>query len=214
MGLTFRRRALVVALTDAWPAWVAVAGVLLATVVGFALSINGSAGVRYAGTMLQVFGLGTVAVGLSQVRRSFGRPSLLEKIVAWFRQLATAFLLPKPITVQANAAGLAMVAGEASVVVIAGPGASLDRRVALLEENLNRLRDEVDAKENKIRKELSTVRGAVEQEQRAREREGHQISSKMEELAVGGLHLEVIGLTWLVIGVLGTSIPDEIARLL
>jgi hypothetical protein len=37
---------------------------------------------------------------------------------------------------------------------------------------------------------------------------------RLEELAVGGLHLEWVGLSWLVLGVLGTSIPDEIAKLL
>jgi hypothetical protein len=199
---------------DAWPAWTALAGVIVAIVVGFGLSANTSAGVRYAGMMLQIFGLGTVAIGLSQVRRSFGRPSLVEKVVAWFRQLVAAFLPPKPITGQANAGGVVTVAGEARVVVRAGPDASLDRRVTILEENLDRLRDEIDAKESKVRTELSTVKAAVEQEQRARETEARRLSSQMEELAVGGLHLELIGLAWLILGVLGTSIPDELAKLL
>ena len=107
-----------------------------------------------------------------------------------------------------------MMSGEVRALVSAGPGTSLDRRVALLEENLNRLRDEVDAKENKIGRELSAVRGAIEEERRAREKEARRITRQMEELAVGGLHLELIGLTWLVLGVLGTSIPDEVAKLL
>ena len=89
--------------------------------------------------------------------------------------------------------------GEARVVVTAGPGASLDRRVTILEENLNRLRDEIDAKENKVRTELSTVKATVEQEQRARETEARRLSSQMEELAVGGLHLELVGLAWLIL---------------
>jgi len=37
---------------------------------------------------------------------------------------------------------------------------------------------------------------------------------QIEEVAIGGLHLEVVGLVWLILGVLGTSIPDEAARLL
>lgn len=214
MGFRFRRHALIIALTDAWPAWMALAGVIVAIVLGFGLSANTSAGVRCAGTMLQIFGLGTVAIGLSQVRRSFGRPSLVEKVVAWLRQLAAAFLPPKPITLQAHIRGVATASGEARAIVRAGPGASLDRRVTILEENLNQLRDEIDARENKVRTELSTVKAAVEQEQRARETEARQLSKQMEEFAVGGLHLELVGLTWLILGVLGTSIPDELAKLL
>lgn len=144
----------------------------------------------------------------------FGRPSLSQKILAWFRQIAAAFRPPKPVTFQAGTGGVAIASGEARLVVRAGTQASLDRRVVILEENLDRLRDQVDAKETKLRNELGTVRDALGHEQRARESESRHIAVKMEELAVGGLHLEFVGLIWLVLGVLGTSIPDEIAKLL
>src|SRR3989304_5155408 len=103
MVFKFHRRGLITAGRDAWPAWLALAGLAFAIVVGWRLSPNASAGVRYAGTMLPVLGLATVAIGLSQVRRVFGRPSLQQKILAWFRQVAAAFRRPKPITVEAKA---------------------------------------------------------------------------------------------------------------
>jgi len=34
---------------------------------------------------------------------------------------------------------------------------------------------------------------------------------KIEEVAIGGLHLEVVGLIWLLVGVTAASIPDVIA---
>jgi hypothetical protein len=214
MPFKFRRGALIAALVDAWPAWLAAAGILAAAFFGWVLSHDPSAGVLYAGTMLEMFGLATVAFGLSEVRRSFGRPSLWQKFLAWLRQIAGAFRPPKPITLQANAGGVAIVGSKARLIVSAGPGSSLDRRVAILEENLNRLRDEVDANENGIKKEVGAVRDALSREQQARDNEFRKIAAQMEELAVGGLHLELVGLTWLVFGGLGTSIPDQIARLL
>jgi hypothetical protein len=33
-------------------------------------------------------------------------------------------------------------------------------------------------------------------------------------VAIGGIHLEFVGLVWLFLGVLGASLPEEIARLL
>ena len=72
----------------------------------------------------------------------------------------------------------------------------------------------VDANESKIRKEVGAVRDALSREQQARDNELRKMAAQMEELAVGGLHLELVGLTWLVFGGLGTSIPDQIARLL
>jgi len=47
-------------------------------------------------------------------------------------------------------------------------------------------------KTKKVRTELSIVKAAVEQEQQARETENRQLSSQMEEFAVGGLHLEAV----------------------
>jgi hypothetical protein len=214
MRFMFRRQALIAALRDAWPVWLAIAGILVAAFFGWVLSHDASAGVLYAGATLEMFGLGTVAFGLSEVRRSFGRPSLREKCLAWLSQVASAFRPPKPITLQANAGLEAIVGVGARLIVRAGPGSSLDQRVAILEENLNRLRDEVDANESKIKREVAAVREALSREQQARDNEVRRMAAHMEELAVGGLHLELVGLTWLVFGGLGTSIPGEVARLL
>jgi hypothetical protein len=172
-----------------------------------------SAAVCYAGTLLQILGLATVATGLSHVRRLFGRPSLGQKTVAWLRQLAAAFHRPKPITARLNATLDDMtLAAEVRAPLSAGPQSPLERRVAILEENLDRLRNEVDAKEARLRRDLSAIKDSLGHEQQAREAENRQITAKMKELAVGGLHLEFVGLTWLFLGVTGASIPDEIAN--
>jgi hypothetical protein len=86
--------------------------------------------------------------------------------------------------------------------------------VAILEGNLTRLQDELDVQRNEIGQGLDAVRDALGREQRVRETESCRMTVRLEELAVGGLHLEWVGLSWLVLGVLGTSIPDEIAKLL
>ena len=214
MGLRLRLRALLMALTTAWPVLLVLLGMIVAVAVGWTsvcvCSASPSAGIRYAGTALQICGLGVVARGLSKVRKSFGRPSLGEKVVAWFRQLGAAFFPPRLITAQGDMGGVARATGEMRGVVVAGPDASLDRRVTILEDNFHRLREELDAKETQVRTELRTLKAAVVQEQRAREAEARRISSHMEDFAVGGLHLEFVGLTWLFLGVLGTSLPDDL----
>lgn len=214
MVVNFRWRALIAAVRNAWPVWLALGGIAIAFLVGWKLSANDTAGIRYAGTVLQVLGLATVAVGLSDLRRLFGKPSFSQKVLAWLRQIWTAFRSPKPSTLQIDNVVVETTLSELSPSGGAGPGASLDYRVAILEENLNRLRDEFNVQVSKIRKELGAVHGALDHEQRAREAETSQMAARLEELAVGGLHLESVGLLWLVFGVLGTSIPDEIAKLL
>lgn len=211
---TIRWRTLLALLKDAWPTGLALGGVALSFFVSWLFSVTLSAAVRHAGTMLQVLGLATVAIGLSEMRRLFGRPSLRRRVAAWFRRVIATFRTPEPITLQASGSFSAAWFGEARVVRGVPPGAPLEDRVAVLEDNLGRLRDELDAKEEKIRREMATVREGLEHESQERRVENQRMAQTVEEVAVGGLHLEFVGLIWLVLGVLGTSIPDEIAAFL
>jgi bifunctional DNA-binding transcriptional regulator/antitoxin component of YhaV-PrlF toxin-antitoxin module len=208
---TIRWRILIAGLKEAWPTWLWLAGILVAFAVGRLWSTRLSDVVRYAGAMLQVLGLATVAWGLSEMRRLFHRPSLRARIFGWFRRLAAAFRAPKLISGQASVAGRATVSAEARVVLGVRPGAPLEERVKVLEENLNRLRDEQDTKVQEIRRELSTVREDMQRESQERQAADEKTVRQIEEVAIGGLHLEIVGLFWLFLGVLCTSIPNEIA---
>jgi uncharacterized small protein (DUF1192 family) len=121
--------------------------------------------------------------------------------------------VPTPITATMRADAMAIDDADLRLEVSAAPNAPLDRRVALLEENVKRLRNEFYAKDKENMEKLSTLTGVIEEERRLREIEARRLSNQLEEFAVGGLHLEIIGLVWLFLGVLGTSIPDEIAAL-
>jgi hypothetical protein len=87
----------------------------------------------------------------------------------------------------------------------------LDERVSILEENLKLLRDELDSRLQGVRRELGTVKESIERESQERRVAGEKTARKIEEVAIGGLHLEVVGLMWLFLGVAAASIPDVIA---
>jgi hypothetical protein len=116
--------------------------------------------VRYAGTILQLMGLATIAYGLREMRRLFKRPSLF----AWFRRFGAAFKAPEPIVVQPSAAEVATTMGQVRVVSSARLGVPLEERVKVIEENLNQLRDDLDTKTQEIRRELSIVKDDVQRE--------------------------------------------------
>ena len=212
--LTIRWRALRGVLKDAWPIGLALGAVFLWFGVSWLVSPTLSIAVRRAGTILQVLGLTTVAVGLSKLRRQFGRPSLSGAALAWFRRLAATFIRPQSVTAQVSGVGTSALSGEARVRRVARPGASLEDRVAVLEINLERLQGEVDAKVQENRREFVAVKETIEREGMERRAADQHMAQTVEELAVGGLHLETIGLFWLLTGVLGTSVPDELATVL
>jgi hypothetical protein len=214
MTIKVRLHVLAAALKDGWPTWLAIAGLGVAFVIGCAGSSNTSAKVRYAGTALQVLGLSTVAVGLHQVRRLFGTESILQKLQGWWTQVTSAFVAPKPTSVQGASIGISTVVGQAAAFQQATPATSLEGRVAILEANMNGLRELLDAKEQTLRGDIFALGKKTERESQTRASENREIKHTMQELAIGGLHLEFVGLLWLVLGVLGTSIPDEIAGLI
>jgi hypothetical protein len=216
MPPTIRWRALTLwnALNDASPVGLFLVGCAIACTFGYWRSATASEAVRYAGTALQIFGLATVAIGLSKMRRLFGQPSFLDGGRAWFRQMRAVFARPKTVALKASVSGSSRMSADLRVVHGIRPGASLEDRILALEKNLDGLRDELDANVLKLRRELDSVHETIEQESAVQRQKYDVIDRKIEEVAVGGLHLESVGLLWLVLGVLGASIPDEIAGLL
>ncbi len=203
MKLTVRWRALLTVLKDAWPIWLALGGVVLAFAAACFLSPTLPAAIRSAGMILQIFGLSTVAIGLSKMRRLFGRPSVGTGIFGWFRRLAAAFTVPEPTTVRMSGADARTATGEVRVVIGVRPGAPLEERVSLLEENLDRLRHELDAGVQELRHGLATVKEDIQRETQERQVEDQKTAHKIEDVAIGGLHLETVGVFWLILGVIG-----------
>ena len=196
---------------EAWPIWLAVGGIAGAAVIASALSSDTTTWIRYTSVGLEVLGICTVAYGLSDVRRAFGRPSLGQKLVGWARRLWSVIRLPPPTTAVFKGSGGLTLGGSARVRFGASADSPIEHRLTVLEQNVARLQDEVDANETALRRDLGLVKESLGTEQQVREGQFRQLATQLEEFAVGGLHLEFVGLVWLVAGGLGTNIPEEIA---
>jgi len=70
--------------------WLAMSCVGAVLALSWLVSSTSTDAVRYAGTMLQVLGLSTVAYGLRQMRRMFDRPTYRAVVLSWFCQLGLA----------------------------------------------------------------------------------------------------------------------------
>jgi MoxR-like ATPase len=157
--------------------------------------------------LLQFFGLLMVAHGLSKLRRDFAQPPLSAKMVAWFKRLAAIFRTPEPITLEGSAGSYALAGAEVTLEHKVGPGASLERRLEVLEKNFELFRDETSTKVRGLREDLAAARKSIERETHERQAEDKKVARMIEEVAIGGLDLEMVGLFWLILGVIFTSIP-------
>ncbi|MEP7097825.1 MAG: hypothetical protein ABI748_09205 [Dokdonella sp.] len=211
MALTFNGKAFLLFLKELVPVLIIVGVVVDAWYLAELARKDPATTVRLAGTVLQLVGLVPVWVGLSNLRRKFGRPSSGEGRLNVWRLLKVSFVrLP---TVTAVAAGSIRVRGTASAMMHSTlpSSAPLHERLRFAEQHIEQLRTQQGQIQAELQKQSRDLRGQIEAERRNREEAVGRTSQQLEEVAVGGFAVELMGLVWLAIGATATSIPGEIA---
>lgn len=195
-------------LVDARWAGLFVGGVVLAGGAGYVYSFwlqrNASTAIAVAGVVLQGLGMSALAYKFADLRRYYHRPS-------WASLLRSALQRAKDLHVVVPAEVLSMT-GHAGVVMIgAVANATDEQRLTALEATVAQLR--VEAQER-----TRAVAETVEAVKRDLRREADELAAairgaldRIEDVAVGGLQLEEIALGWLLLGMVCTSLPGEVA---
>jgi hypothetical protein len=201
------------ALVEAWPI-----GLMLAVTAGcwglaYVRAANLSEQILYSGTALQVVGLLTVAIGISDLRRLFGLSPILKVITEWVLKVLRSFNQPVPVNGTIMSAQCAGTSSITAAMLSTSTKMTIKMRVAKLEKSLNELRELHDKGICDLQGNLSRVELLVQEEGNKRQSGDSEISSRLKSVAVGGIHLEMVGLVWLLLGVLGTSIPKELSKL-
>jgi hypothetical protein len=89
--------------------------------------------------------------------------------------------------------------------------ATVEARLDALEANLLTLRQEHTETAQELRESARRTDEAVTSERRARESAVTSLRSQLEGFGVGDLYVEMIGIFWLVLGVVLATIPSEVA---
>jgi hypothetical protein len=155
-----------------------------------------------------------VARGLIKLQRHFGQPSHGASIAGWFRLFASAFKRPQDVTIQVPAMGATVTIGNPPVTVGLQPGATLEERVTALGREITELKAETRSTADALRRDLGTLSRDLRRERHEREEADRRAAQKVEVASVSEIGLEWVGLFWLMAGVVATSVPAEIARLL
>lgn len=199
-----------------------VGGLLLAWVLSL-IPDRCEQSIRTAGGALELFGLVSVALGMSRLRQDFGMEGTASEILGdlsrWIRSCLNWFQLhilrrrPPPITVY----GSASVSGSSSTrgrgKVGPGPDWTVEQRLHQLERIVDSVTDSVWRLEEDLRKQIGDLTGAVREERAARKAASLELEKRVRDVAVGGLRLETIGLVWLFGGLTLTTWSGELANL-
>ena len=170
-------------------------------------------GIRYAGMILQILGVVTVAIGLRDKRQTFDRPGLIQIFRAWIGRFPR--YAPKPHVISGQGIASGSVVGSAYGFGWHGvpENATLDERFATLEKNLDTVKRLALDAQKQAQEESAKVASRLEEERRERETADRAFSTKLENFGVGNLNLEAAGVFWLLIGIVLGTAPSEMAAI-
>lgn len=168
-------------------------------------------GLRYAGLILQVLGVVTVAIGLRDRRQTFQKPGLPRLFLQWLVRFPR--YAPKPQIVSAQ--GIASESAFGSAYAFGWQGvpdnATVEDRLVVLQKNLDTVKQlALDAKKE-AQVEAAKLNSQLEAERREREAADRALGGKLESVSAGNLHLEGAGVFWLIVGIVFGTAPSEIA---
>ena len=83
--------------------------------------------------------------------------------------------------------------------------------MAALEKSLDQLREETREFAGRLSGQHDRLTDAFASERQTRAAEDQHLAARLEDFAVGGLHLEMIGVVWLLFGTLFSSVPSVVA---
>ena len=208
-----RGRELVYWLGDAKHVWISAGTTVFALIVALRPGTREPC-IRYTGLALQLMGIGTVIWGIRETRALFGYPSIRTKIAAWFQRFP---LWGHNSTVGATGMAVGLSGGKVqsrSKHGPIGPNPTLGARVAALEKNIDAIHDRIDATQKEFDSALTVVGNDIKAETQIRQDDGGEMRKALETMGTGGIHISVVGASWLLVGVVLTTAAPELADFL
>lgn len=168
--------------------------------------------IRITGLVLQLCGISTVVWGLRQTRKLFGRAGFFEHLVEWLKRFPK--YKPRPVSFEGNISlPTIQLTGRAHLWQGAGPEAPIEKRLAVVEENLLALDQRLVQVDKRLDDEARKITSELHEERVLREKEDDETKRKIELSQTGGLSISVMGLVWLLLGVVLSTASTEIAKL-
>lgn len=170
-------------------------------------------GLRYAGLILQILGVVTVAIGLRDRRQTFQKLGLPRLFLQWLARFPR--YAPKPHIISAQGIASASAVGSAYGFGWHGvpDNATVEDRLVALQKNLDTVKQLALDAQKQAQVEAAKLDSKLEAERREREASDRALGAKLESVGAGNLHLEGAGVFWLIVGVVLGTAPNEMAAL-
>lgn len=165
---------------------------------------------RLLGMLLELAGIGIVAVGLNETRRLFHRPSFWNAVGKFIRTWP-GWAPTAKVVIGAGALSAASASMRARGSVRLPPDATPEQRIIVLEQQLENLSSSVFDNIHRIDDELAKQATSLTAERRSREEENQSTRQLIDSAVADGIALEGVGLVWLILGLIFSTGSQEAA---
>jgi hypothetical protein len=180
---------------------------------GFVLAYPSSClerAVRWTGGMLQVFGVVTVVLKLRAAHDQFQMPT--TNFWQWLKRFPR--FPPQHVTLHAHdLIHPGPVFSEPRLRVSSGPGASLEQRVVLIEQQFTGLFKEIDRVDRASQESADKFSEALRVESAERKNADKGLSEQIKDVVLGHVYLDWLGVLFVLLGIIATTASTEIASL-
>jgi hypothetical protein len=164
--------------------------------------------IKWTGLFLQILGLGVVLCGVRETRKEFGHSTGVQRLIKPVKEF------PRPRKVIEGAGASLQATGLNSgfgTATISSAPTTLEERFSALEEEFRTHRTNVANRLGDLDLASREQAARILAEETARTEQIRKVSYRLERISTGGLNLSVIGVLWVLIGSVLSTMPGEIA---
>jgi hypothetical protein len=186
--------------------------VLAASLVQVVYISSSEASFRITGLFLQILGIGTVAYGIHETRKMFGHPSFFSLAKDWLERFPK--FGGRIRLFSSNIQATSMVGNPRLHVWMNAKDDSNEERIKAIEINLKSVNERLCEAQNQIDQCERKIQQDIKKEQDVRIKVDREILDKIEAIETGGIHITAMGVVWLFVGVIMSSVPVELSKLI
>ncbi|WP_271573087.1 hypothetical protein [Bradyrhizobium sp. CCBAU 11361] len=168
--------------------------------------------IRFSGMVLQLVGVGLVAVGLRDTRKAFEDQPTIWGWVTLFLSRRPSWR-PTNQVIQAEGISASVSFGSARIRQSPALDSSIEQRLTMLERQYSALFDEVGILAGKLQTKLDEVEGTLSVERNERRQADLQAREQLRKAVAEGIPLASVGVIAFLVGITTGTASPEIASL-
>ncbi len=169
--------------------------------------------VRWFGILLEVFAIATIAYGLSQSLAAFDRPKLVARFFHRVGEFRYVFIRRPPVHSEANVM-LGAISLAAGVMTSSMNGGTVQEQLDYLKRSMAAVQESVGKAAVKLDQLERDFKKGIEEEATQRRLADKTMSEALEQQTVGDVHIQIAGLTLLLVSIFMANAPTESSLLL